>query len=207
MSAPMLTPHPDSRAPSDLARVRRKNLIRRALSLLSIGVLAAIVVSQFAQELDSVTTYVFDEFGILGVTGALFITDSFISPLPPDSLLMLIANSAYHLNWPPLIAALGLVSCLAGYVGYGCGFLFSHTALMDSLFRTVRERSQDRILKYGSWAIVLGALTPIPFSITCWTAGLMHLPFRMVWWPCLLRVPRYMLYYAAIAYLPMLFIK
>ncbi len=202
MSASSLTPSPQLPPTDDLAKVMRKNLVRLALSLVAIGVITAIFTSRFDRELELVTDYVFDELGIFGVTAALFITDSFISPLPPDSLLILIANSDYHQNWPPLITGLGLVSCLAGYVGFGCGRLFSKTRFFDSMLRATRERSQERIAKYGSWAVVLGALTPIPFSITCWTAGLMHLPFRMVWWPCLLRVPRYVLYYAAIVYVP-----
>ena len=168
------------------------------------GIFTAFLVSHFRTELDALTHYVFEHFGLLGVTLALFVTDSFISPLPPDSLLILIARSEYHKNWPLLIAALGGVSCLAGYTGYACGIVFSRLAVLDRSFGKLRERSRERILKFGSWAIVLGALTPIPFSITCWTAGLMHLPFRMVWWPCLLRIPRYMLYYAAIAYVPAL---
>ncbi len=201
------SPHLGSAAQSsnrDLIRVMKKNLLRLGLSLLAMGAIAAVLVSQFNEELELVTNYVFDEFGIWGVTGALFITDSFISPLPPDSLLVLVASSSYHQDWLWVISGLGVVSTLAGYLGYGCGLVLSRTK-MDLLFRSFRDQSQERIHKYGSWAIVLGALTPIPFSITCWTAGLMHLPFRMVWWPCLLRIPRYVMYYAAIAYFPLLF--
>lgn len=202
MSAPSLPPLKPATA-AGLGQALRKNLLKLLLSLIGIGVLTAIIVSRFASELDAITSYVFAEFGIVGVAVALFITDSFVSPLPPDSLLILIARSEYHKYWPQLIAFLGAISCVAGYVGYSLGLLFSRTNIFSSLGK-VREQSQERILKFGSWAIVLGALTPIPFSITCWTAGLMHLPFRHVWWPCLLRIPRYVLYYAVIAYAPKL---
>jgi len=201
---PSLTSATEPSSSGDLRLVIRKNVIRLGLSLVGIGVLAALLVSQFDQELQAITNFVFERFGLLGVTFALFITDAFVSPLPPDSLLMLIARSPHHAHWPTLITGLGVISCLAGYAGYGMGLVFSRTHLLDTMFRKVREQSRDQILKYGSWAIILGALTPVPFSITCWTAGLMHVPFRSVWWPCTLRIPRYLLYYAAIFYVPQL---
>jgi membrane protein YqaA with SNARE-associated domain len=54
--------------------------------------------------------------------------------------------------------------------------------------------------RYGYWAVALGALTPIPFSITCWSAGMLRLGFGRFLLVALLRVPRFVGYYVVIAY-------
>lgn len=195
----------DRASRQELMQTVRTNLLGLVLSLLVLGLIAAGLVRHFEAELAWVTEAVFAHFGIVGIAVALFITDAFVSPLPPDSLLFLIAASPYHANWPPLIAFLGCVSTVAGMVGYGLGRVFSRLPVLKRTLQKTRERSRERIEKFGAWAIVLGALTPVPFSITCWTAGIMHVRFRDVWWPTLLRIPRYMLYYWVIATMPTFF--
>lgn len=182
-----------------LGTLIRRNLLRLALSLVLLGALAAAVVIQFREELDLITTFVFEHLGLGGVVLLIFITDAFISPLPPDTLLMLIAASDYAEHWPYLIPAIGVVSCIAGIAGYSGGRLLARRPLAKAILGPFHTQSQALVLRYGAWGVALGALTPIPFSITCWTAGLLEVPFGSVWPPCLLRVPRYVLYYAVIA--------
>ena len=51
---------------------------------------------------------------------------------------------------------------------------------------------------YGVWAIVLAALTPLPWSVTSWTAGALHMPWRHYLLGSLARAPRIILYYVFI---------
>lgn len=178
----------------------RNHLLRALLSLILLGILAAVLMTHFRSELDAVTEFTFRHIGLPGVFVLIFVTDAFVSPLPPDTLLILLAASEYHPLWPWLLPCIGLVSALAGTVGYCCGRLLTNWAPPESVFGKVREKSRRRVEKYGGWAVALGALTPIPFSFTCWTAGFLQVPFAHVAPPCLLRVPRYVLYYLAIAY-------
>lgn len=186
--------------PDSVAAVVRNNLLKALLSLVLLGALTAFLVANFRSELDEFTTWTFQHIGLPGIVALIFLTDAFVSPFPPDSVLILLARSEHHASWPWLLPLIGLVSTCGGYVGYGGGRLLSLTQWGERVFGKMRRKAERRIATYGVWAVVLGALTPIPFSMTCWTAGLMHVPFRSIIWPCLLRVPRYVLYYVAIAY-------
>lgn len=190
---------------SELRSLIGKKFLLAAMSLFGLGLAAAFLVVNLKSELNAVTEAVFSSVGLGGVAAMLFITDAFVSPFPPDSLLILIAASKYHQNWPILIPILGLVSAVAGCVGYGCGLYFSNHSWAVTWFGNFRAKSEASIRRYGPWGVAIGALTPVPFSITCWGAGLLHVPFRSVWPSCLLRVPRYVVYYAVIAYFPILF--
>lgn len=193
----------ESPAPSsDLQELIRKNLLRLGFALIVLGGIAALLMSRFRPELDAVTATVFDAVGLGGLIGVIFFADTFVAPFPPDTVLILLAASPYHADWLWLIPLIGVVSTCAGYLGFGLGTYFSKRPWAEKWFGSLRTKSKVMVLRYGPWAIALGALTPIPFSITCWSAGLLHLPFRHVWKPCLLRIPRYVIYYAVIAYAP-----
>ena len=71
--------------------------------------------------------------------------------------------------------------------------------------RGVEQR--DFIDKYGFWAVVLGAITPLPYSFTCWSAGALGVHWAKVLAASLLfRIPRLILYYLLIASAERLFI-
>lgn len=199
----MSTPSPAESA--DLRRLLRKHFLGAALSLAGIVLIAVVLTLRYRTELDAFTISVFDTIGIGGLVALLFITDAFVSPFPPDSVLILLAASPYHENWLILLPLLGLVSTAAGCVGFSCGRMLSRSAWAKRWFDNHHARNEEMVMKYGPWAVAMGALTPVPFSITCWTAGLLNLPFRSFILPALLRVPRYVAYYAAIAYFPRLF--
>lgn len=189
----------------ELRRLLRKHFLSAALSLFAIVAIAVVLTLRYRTELDAFTIAVFDTVGISGLVAILFITDWFVSPFPPDSVLILIAASPYHEHWPVLLPLLGIVSSLAGCLGYTCGRLLSRRPWAMRWFGNFHSKSQDMVLRYGPWSVAIGALTPVPFSVTCWTAGLLRLPFRHFIGPCFLRIPRYVAYYAAIAYFPRLF--
>ena len=190
---------------AELQALVRKNVVRLGITLLLLGVVAIVLMSRFRPELDAVTASVFNAVGLGGLIGIIFVADTFVAPFPPDTVLLLIAASPHHADWLWLIPLIGVVSTCAGYLGYSMGSYFSRKSWAERWLGPLRSRSQDMVLRYGSWAVALGALTPVPFSVTCWTAGLLHLPFRLVWKPCLLRIPRYVIYYAVIAYSPKIF--
>lgn len=198
-------PRPDEPRPDRDEKPATDAYVRRNLwgALLSIVVLLAIVAFlsiRHREQLAEVTDWVFDRVGLGGLIGILFVSDAFFSPVPPDAVLVLISKSDYHGSWPVLIPLIGVISAVAGCIGYGCARRLAHTELSNFLFRRFKQESAAVIHRYGPWGVALGALTPIPFSVTCWVAGQLEIPFRRVAWPCLLRIPRYVVYYVAIAY-------
>ncbi len=177
-----------------------RNILGALLSLLAVLGFVAVASIYFREELQGFTQWIFAEVGLGALAALLFVSDAALSPIPPDAILFLIAKSPYHEHWLVLVPALGVLSSVAGWVGYFGGRRLAHTRLSQALFSRLKRKGAAVIHRYGSWGIVLGALTPVPFSLTCWTAGMLEMPFHRVAWPCLLRIPRFVAYYLVMAY-------
>lgn len=193
------TSTPAAHGPAVDAFVRRK-ILGALLSLVTMLGMVAVASIYFREELQAFTQWTFAEIGLGALAVLLFISDAVFSPIPPDAILFLVAKSHYHEHWAILVPALGALSSVAGWVGYFGGRRIAHTRLSQVLFSRFKRTGAAIIHRYGSWGIALGALTPVPFSLTCWAAGMLEVPFRSVAWPCLLRIPRFIVYYLVMAY-------
>jgi membrane protein YqaA with SNARE-associated domain len=48
--------------------------------------------------------------------------------------------------------------------------------------------------RYGIWAVIVGAFSPIPYSSICWTAGIYNMKFKpFIITSLLTRIPRFFL--------------
>lgn len=193
------TSTPAAHGPAVDAFVRRK-ILGALISLVALLGLVAVASIYFREELQAFTQWTFAEIGLGALAVLLFISDAVFSPIPPDAILFLVAKSHYHEHWVVIVPALGALSSVAGCVGYFAGRRLAHTRLSQVLFSRFKRKGTAIIHRYGAWGIALGALTPVPFSLTCWTAGMLEMPARRVVWPSLLRIPRFIVYYLAMAY-------
>ena len=121
--------------------------------------------------------------------GAVSFTESFMSFIPPDPLLvpMIIARpkKAYLLAlWTTFTSVAG------GAIGYVIGyFLFKKFGVPILKTYGLMEKMaafQDMFHKWGFWAIILKALTPIPFKLVTITAGAVHFNFGLFVLACTL---------------------
>lgn len=200
MSDPPPTP------PAPRGDLLRDNLLKAVLALvvfvLAMGVLGLVL----EEELTTGTAWVVERIGFVGLCLILLVTDTLVTPFPPDLLLVVIAKSRLAEHWPGYVVALGFVSVVAGMLGWGIGRWLGHRPFARNLFGEFREDHREFIRKYGFWAVVIGSITPLPFSVTCWSAGVMGLRFATVLSAALLfRVPRFVVYYWLIAHSPRFF--
>ena len=174
----------------------RKNLINALVGLLLFVVVMGLLGVLFEAELTRTTTWIVDKIGFVGMAGVLAVTDTLVTPFPPDILLVIIANSPLAENWPFYVGVLGAVSVCAGMTGYGIGRWLGHFAWTRRLFGQFKEEHHEFIRKYGFWAVVIGAVTPLPYSVTCWTAGVLGVRWTVVFAAsALFRIPRFYLFY------------
>lgn len=205
------SPHGETPAPAPLSnelgaddeqleRYIKLGLLKAGLLvLLLFGTLAVLGIT-YEAELLAFTSTLYRGLGLPGLLGILFVSDAVTSPVPPDAVLIVIAKSELHRHWPLLIIGIGVMSAVAGSVGWLFGSLLANTRIPRLLFGRARARNERLVRRYGCWSVALGALTPIPFSLTCWTAGMLKLPFRAFAAVALLRIPRFVGYYIVIAY-------
>ncbi|MGR8979879.1 MAG: YqaA family protein [Gammaproteobacteria bacterium] len=178
----------------------RQNLLKTLAGILLIVIAMAEIGFWFEKELTFGTNWVVDRIGFVGLCLIMLVTDTLVTPFPPDILLLVIAKSELAERWLPYVLILGMVSICAGMLGWGIGRRLGHLGTVQKLFGQFDDRQRDFIRKYGFWGIVLGATTPLPYSVTCWTAGIVGLRWTTVLTASLLfRIPRIILYYQLIS--------
>lgn len=173
---------------------------RKALgALAALFVALAIAGTMFQQDLMQAAAWTERTIGVVGLGGFVFLADGFTLPLPPDLALIVVANSPRRADWFWIVPLLGSVSALAGSLGFFIGTQLSRSRWVLLLCAGLKRRHAAALSRYGSIAIAIAALTPVPFSITCWAAGALGMPFRTFIIPCLLRIPRFVVYYVVLA--------
>lgn len=174
----------------------QKNLLKTLFGMVALVLGMALLGYLYEEELISVTTWVVDQIGFPGLMVILMVTDTLVTPFPPDILLLVISKSPLSHDWPIYVGILGVVSVVAGLTGYSIGRWLGHYHWAQRLFGGFKDDHRDFIQRYGFWAIVLGAVTPLPYSITCWAAGMLGIRWTTVLAASVLfRIPRFYLYY------------
>jgi len=174
----------------------QKNLIKALVTLGAFFVALALIGVVFEDELTRGTAWVVEHVGFLGMCLILLVTDTLVTPFPPDILLVVIAHTELADNWFRYVLILGMISVVAGMLGWTIGRWLAHFPFAQRLFGEFRDDHREFIRRYGFWAVVIGATTPLPFSATCWGAGILGLRWTTVLAAAVLfRIPRFLLYY------------
>lgn len=99
--------------------------------------------------------------------------------IPPEFFMYV-----YILNHIPLqnyiidLSALTIISYGAGVVGYYIGRNFSKTAFFTKVSERYLGQYQNNLRKYGGYLVLVGAVTPVPFSAMCMLAGSINFPLQ-----------------------------
>lgn len=174
----------------------RDNLINAVFSLVMFVLAMSALGPLFEDELAVGTNWMVERIGFLGLCLILLVTDTLVTPFPYDILLLVIAKSPLSEQWTVYVLLLGMISCLAGMLGWGIGLWLGHFEFVKGIFGEFKEDYREFILRYGFWAVAIGSITPLPFSVTCWTAGVIGVHGVMVLLAALIsRIPRFVLYY------------
>ncbi len=153
----------------------------------------------FDKQLNHIADLIVEHLGFWGILLTTFILDIFVTPIPPDIFLIIIKKSSFAEKWYIYVLFFGLASALGGFIGSYIGRWLSKMPWATYINDWVKENSTF-VRKFGFWAIILGAFTPIPFALTCWTAGFIKMRPHKIFLACLTRVPRHFLFYFIIAY-------
>ena len=184
----------------ELKKLFRKHIIRGTVFLFILVGFIFLLALSLEPQIREFSEWLRTNFGIWGLGGIVFIADLIISPVPPDAVLFIISKSSLHESWLILVPLFGVVSSAAGVCGWLIGKRLQHISFIKRFIDQFTVEHGDAIKRFGFWMVVLGALTPLPFSLTCWLAGIFKLPFKTFIVACLCRVPRFVLYYWAIFY-------
>lgn len=112
--------------------------------------------------------------------GLLFLSfiESFCSPILPDILLipMSIAHPERAFFYSFLVV---IASLFGGIIGYFAGQKLGLPVFKKLVPLKYIEKLHFWTEKYGTWAVFLGAVSPIPYKVVCIGAGVFKLNFTL----------------------------
>jgi len=137
--------------------------------------------------------WVVEELGLTGIFLSILASDAFTFPVPPDTyLLVAVAARAPVL---PILATCIAASLVAGSIAYA----FGPQIVKVPIIRRRVDRFEDKGIalyqKYGVWTVTIAALSPIPFSIICWFAGIYRMSYAKFLLATTARITRFIGYY------------
>jgi membrane protein YqaA with SNARE-associated domain len=124
-----------------------------------------------------------------------FTVSEIVFGIVPPEIFMLIwqtqgVMSAYIIN----LAILTVISYGAGVLGYYIGTTFSKTRLYRRFHVQYLHRYDRQLKRYGVYLVLVGAITPVPFSAMCMLAGSVNLNLKNFLLISLSRVARFAAY-------------
>jgi membrane protein YqaA with SNARE-associated domain len=166
----------------------KKNKFLFFASLISIFMLFFM----FYQETKIIFITLVSIFGLSGLFIFVIILDTIIQPLSPDLLVFGSTFGGANLYSASLVGGFG--SVIAGILGYFIGKKIGAAGFRKWFGDKHLKKGKKFFKKYGIWAIIVGAISPIPYSSVCWAAGI----YKMRFFPFLIssivtRIPRFFL--------------
>lgn len=186
---------PASRAQADLLQARPL-LVRTGIVLLGLLGAAGAIGLLFRETLIAASCAFVGRWGAWGIALGFFIPDATNLPLPHDLFLMMAATGGLPV-WQIVVA--GTVGSVAG----GC-VAFAVSPLVRRLPYIARQLEgrgaavSQVVERYGAIAVAVGAITPLPYSLMAWAAGILGMRFRVFLAVSMLRVVRVAGYFALI---------
>lgn len=176
------------------AEASLRPVIVQAVVITAIMFAAIMLGAVFLREpLEALAHWIVEELGLIGVFVGVLATDALTVPIPPDTYLFVAVAS--HTPVVPMLAVCCAGSIIAGSIAYRLGPYIQRLPFLRARLERFRPRGEKLFLKYGTWTVAIAALTPIPFSVTCWLAGIYKMPYRPFVAATFVRIPRLVGYY------------
>lgn len=169
-------------------------VVIQAVVITAIMFVVIVLGAVFLREpLEVLAHWIVEELGLFGVFLGVLATDSLTVPIPPDTYLFVAVASDVAVV--PILTVCCVGSILAGSIAYWLGPYIQRLPFLRKRLEKFRPRGEQLFLKYGTWTVAIAALSPIPFSVTCWLAGIYKMPYRRFVLATFARIPRLVGYY------------
>ena len=164
--------------------------IKKALPYIIVIVSIIFVLNQFFN-IDKGLIHLTEVLPVSGVLMFFLASESFLGLVPPE---IFIAWSG-KLNQPWLyLSILAFLSYFGGLCSYWIGIGITKIPTVHNYLEQKMEKQLKNSRKWGGFLIVVGALLPLPFSISCMAAGIIEFPFKSVMLYGSLRLVRFLIY-------------
>lgn len=132
-----------------------------------------------------------ETYSPVGILSVFFISESILGLIPPEIFIAWAGKSGFPIFYLSLLAA---ASYLGGIVSYFIGIGITKIPSVQNQIEVNLGKYIKNTRKWGGFLIIVGALLPIPYSLTSITAGVIRFPFMSYLMFGLLRFVRFYLY-------------
>ncbi|GBF49624.1 putative cytoplasmic membrane protein [Leptospira ryugenii] len=175
----------------------KRLIIQSLVSILLVVGLVFALAFFFREPLVSYSANFVNQFGALGLFFGMLLSDSLPAFVPPDAFLVFAIGG--NMSALETILSMSVGSILGGSLAYLIGKYLIPKFKFGRLFVL---KFEDQLLpymrKYGFWAVVIAALTPVPYSWMAYTVGTFRMTYLKFFLGSLFRFVRMSVYYFAI---------
>jgi len=165
-----------------------KNLLRGLAwfaLILTAYILAAEEIAIYESEINAVG----DRLPLL--LGIFTISEIVFGIIPPELFMLIWQSKGVLSEYVLNLAYLTVISYVAGVIGYYIGKFFSKTPTYLRLHERYLKQYDSRLKRFGLYLVLVGAVTPVPFSAMCMLAGSVHTPIDKFLLICISRIIRF----------------
>lgn len=151
--------------------------LKKALPPIIIAIIALILFNNYVYNINDGLQKMTETFSRLGIFITFFISETILGLVPPEIFI------AWSKKTPDPIFNLTILAT-ASYFGGLAAYLIGKSALKIAKLKEYLEVKMASNLKntskWGGLLIIAGALLPLPFAISCLTAGMIKYPLKKV---------------------------
>ena len=115
-----------------------------------------------------------ESYGLFG-TFVIAILESFIFPVPTATIIAPVA--AFGIDPFLIMVTATAGSVIGAVIGYALGVYLGHP-VAERLFKKHVPRVEKWFDRWGAWAVLIAAFSPVPFKVFTWTAGAFRLDMK-----------------------------
>jgi len=156
---------------------------------------ALILLDLYVVDFSNLFVYITETFAPINVLLVFLISETLLGLVPPEIFI------AWSNKMPQPVVYLSLIATMSYIGGIFSYFIGKWLLTIPRIYEYVENRMQKHlrhIRRWGGFLIVVGALLPIPYSMTCMAAGIINYRFVNLLLFGLLRYLRFYLYALAI---------
>ncbi|WP_345598510.1 VTT domain-containing protein [Salinimicrobium sp. 3283s] len=152
------------------------NSLKKAILPVILFLAALFAINEYVININSILVTVTETYSPVGILAVFLASESiFLGLVPPELFIAWSGKSAMPITYLSLLA---LASYLGGIISYWMGKAIKMIPAVHDAMETKMAKHIKNTEKWGGFLIVVGALLPIPFSITSVAAGIINYKFR-----------------------------
>jgi membrane protein YqaA with SNARE-associated domain len=163
----------------------------KAIIPIAIVVGAILAIDYYVLDLNKTLVTLTETYSPTGILSVFFVSESLLGLVPPEIFIAWAGKSTLPIFYLSLLA---LASYLGGIVSYFIGVGITKIPAVQKQIEVNLGKHIKNTRKWGGFLIIVGALLPIPYSLTSIAAGVVRFPFMSYLIFGLFRFVRFYLY-------------